>query len=73
MNLDKLQKWHQTKIGLSVYAGFELFAAYIMASFAIDSGSLFHYFLFFVFFTGGLVNSVKLVRKLLHDKKPKKQ
>ncbi len=62
----KITKWHQTVIGLLVFAVVELLLAYGFASLAIDRGSLWWYALTLITFIGTLRNLIKLIRKVSH-------
>jgi hypothetical protein len=66
--MDKLAKWHQTKIGMAVFGAIELAIAYIFVSLAIDRGSWWWYALALVFLFGGLRNYAKLVGRFFNDK-----
>ena len=63
MNIDKFDRWHQTKKGLITFGLVELAVAYLLASIAIDSGSLIVYGLGFVAFIGGVKNLYNLFDK----------
>ena len=63
MTLKQLKAWHDTKKGLMVFGVVELLIAYVFASLAINSGSLWQYFLTLVLFIGGIQNFLKLVTK----------
>ncbi len=66
----KLEQWHQTKLGLAVFGLVELGLAYINASQALDSGSLLRWFIAIVLFIGAMVNFVKFIGKVVgHDKR----
>jgi hypothetical protein len=66
--LQKLDKWHKTKLGLLVFAIFELVIAYVFASLAIDRGNFLWYLLALIFLVGFLQNLVKLIRSFAHGK-----
>lgn len=62
-----LDKWHQTKLGLLVFALVELAIAYGFASLAIDRGNPLWYLLTLIFLFGALQNLFKLTGKLIYD------
>lgn len=66
--IKQLDKWHQTKTGLLVFALAELLIAYGFASLAIDRGDLWYYLLTLIFLVGSLQNFFKLIGKLIHGK-----
>lgn len=43
MNVDKLHIWKQTKVGLLAFGLIEIALAYVLASLAIDTGSIWFY------------------------------
>ena len=59
-----LHTWHQTRTGLLLFGVVELSIAYLFASLAIDSGSLWQYALTLLFFVGGLRNIVLIGREV---------
>ena len=63
--LEKLDKWHKTRIGLLTFALVELAIAYGFGSWAIDSGNLFDYLFAILFLIGGLQNLVKFTTKVV--------
>lgn len=63
MNIDKLDRWHQTKKGLITFGLVELAVAYLLTSKAIDNGSLIVYVLALVAFIGGVKNLYNLSSK----------
>jgi hypothetical protein len=71
MTLRELKTWHETKTGLLVFGLAELLIAYIFASLAIDSGSLWFYLLTLIFAVGAAQNLFKLVVKIIHGNKSK--
>jgi hypothetical protein len=66
--INKLDKWHKTKLGLLLFGLAELAIAYGLGSLAIDRGNLFWYLLTLVFLIGTLQNFFKLIGKLFNDK-----
>lgn len=62
--LQALDKFHKTRTGYLVFGLVELGLAYLFLSLAINSGSLWEYFLGIVFLIGFLRNLINLVRKL---------
>ena len=63
---NRLDKWHQTKLGLLVFALLELALAYGFVSLSIDRGNLFWYLLTLIFLIGFLQNLIKLIGKLFN-------
>lgn len=63
--LQKLDTWHKTKQGLLVFGLVELIAAYILASLALNSGSLLQWTLAIVLLIGGLQNGFKLLMQVV--------
>jgi hypothetical protein len=59
--IKQLDKWHQTKPGLLVFALVELAVTYGFASLAIDRGNLWWYLLTLIFLVGTLQNLFKLI------------
>jgi hypothetical protein len=66
--LNQLDKWHQTKLGLLVFAIVELAIAYGFASLSIDRGNFWWYLLTLIFFVGFLQNLFKLIGKIFNGK-----
>lgn len=64
--LERLDRWHKTKLGLLVFGLAELGLAYGFASLSIDRGNLWWYLLTLVFLVGALQNLFKLIGKLIH-------
>jgi hypothetical protein len=62
--LQKLDTWHKTKQGLFVFGLIELIAAYILASLAINSGSLLQWGLAIILLLGSLQNGFKLIMRM---------
>lgn len=60
--LDKLDRFHNTKLGYAVFALFGLGVAYLFASYAIDSGNWFDYLIALLGIIVFLQNSARLVR-----------
>jgi hypothetical protein len=69
--LERLDRWHQTKKGLAVFAAVELILAYLFAIWAIDKGNLLDYLLAVVFTVGFLQNAIKLGIKIARERKDK--
>jgi hypothetical protein len=67
--LQKLDKWHQTKLGLLIFALAELAIAYGFASLSIDRGNFWWYLFTLIFFVGFLQNTFKLIGKLFTQKR----
>ncbi|HSW37591.1 MAG TPA: hypothetical protein VLG37_04470 [Candidatus Saccharimonadales bacterium] len=59
--IKKLENWHQTKLGLLVFALLELAIAYGFGSLAIDRGSFGWFLLTLIFLIGSLQNFIKLI------------
>lgn len=59
--VDKLDKWHKTRLGLLVFGVIELGVSYGFICLAIDRGNLWWYILSLIFLVGSLQNIVKLV------------
>jgi hypothetical protein len=62
MNLQAIDKWHKTKLGNLFFALFELTVAYLFASLAIDSGSLWQYAVAILLFIGAIQNFVRIFK-----------
>ena len=71
MSIKSFSKWHQTKLGLGVFAVVELLIAYGLASLAIDRGSLWWYLLTVIFLFGTTQNIIRLIGKCIHADKPR--
>jgi hypothetical protein len=65
----QLKAWHNTRVGLLVFAIAELLLAYGAASWAIDSGNLLLYLATIVLLIGGLQNLIKLGMTFFHGKR----
>jgi hypothetical protein len=59
--LNKLDKWHKTRLGLLVFAILELAITYGFLSLSIDRGNFFWYLITLVFLVGFLQNFIKLI------------
>jgi hypothetical protein len=59
--IDKLDKWHKTRLGLLVFAIIELAIAYGFLSLSIDRGNFWWYLLTLIFLVGFLQNFSKLI------------
>jgi hypothetical protein len=59
--IKQLDKWHQTKIGLLIFALVELAIAYGFVSLSIDRGNFWWYLLTLIFLVGALQNLFKLI------------
>lgn len=59
--LQKFEKWHQTREGLISFTLIEAGLAYVFASLAIDSGSLWQWLLAIVLAIGSVQNFVKFM------------
>ena len=67
--LHKLDKFHETRIGLGLFALLGLAVAYIAMSWAIDSGSWFDYILALVAIIVFLQNGLKLIKVMRRRKR----
>lgn len=67
--MNQLHKWHQTKLGLLIFALAELAVSYGFISLAIDRADLWWYILTLIFFIGFLQNLAKLIRELFSGQK----
>jgi hypothetical protein len=67
--INKLHIWHQTRLGLLVFALVELVIAYVFASLAIDRGNLWWYLLTLIFFVGSLQNLFRLIGAHSHGRR----
>ncbi len=70
--IQKLDKWHKTKIGLLVFAFIELAIAYGFFSLSIDRGNFAWYLLTLLFLFGSLQNLFKLIGKFINGDKTAK-
>lgn len=66
--IQKLDKWHQTKLGLLVFALVELLIAYGFASLSIDRGNFLWYLLALLFLIGSLRNLTAFIGALVYKK-----
>ncbi|HSX27727.1 MAG TPA: hypothetical protein VLG25_03000 [Patescibacteria group bacterium] len=57
----KLEAWHRTKVGHTVFGTIELVLAYLIGSRAIDTGSWWEYFLTVFFLLGVAQNFTRLI------------
>ncbi len=67
--IDKLDKWHKTKLGLLIFALVELALAYGFVSLAIDRGNILWYLLSLIFLVGALQNVFKVIGAFAHGKR----
>jgi hypothetical protein len=67
--LQKLDKWHRTKVGLLFFGLVELVIAYGFVSLAIDRGNLFYYLLTLIFLIGALQNLFKFIGAFFDGKR----
>lgn len=67
--LHKLDKFHETRLGLGLFALLGLVVAYVAMSWAIDSGSWFDYILALVAIIVFLQNGIKLIRSLRYGQR----
>lgn len=66
--LHGFKTWHNTKLGLLVFALIELGLVYAFASLAIDRGNLVYYGLIVLCLMGAMQNSALLIRKIRHGR-----
>jgi hypothetical protein len=64
--INKLDKWHKTRLGLLVFVIVELTMAYVFGSLAIARGNWLWYLLMLVLLVGSLQNLFKLIGKIIH-------
>ncbi|MDZ7744391.1 MAG: hypothetical protein U5K77_01375 [Candidatus Saccharibacteria bacterium] len=57
----RLHKWHKTPQGLTIFAVMEFALAYVFSSWAIDSGSYWHYIPAVILLLGGIQNTARLI------------
>jgi hypothetical protein len=67
--INKLNKWHKTKLGLLTFALIELGLTYGFISLSIDRGNPLYYLLTLIFLIGFLQNFFKLIGKLFNGNK----
>jgi hypothetical protein len=67
--IHRLHHWHQAPAGLLAVGLLEAIALYIVASLAIDTGSLWYYGLALVLLAGVVQSISKLVTRLIRKKK----
>jgi len=60
MSVQTLDKFHRTRVGYLVFGLVELGLAYLVASLAIDSGSLWEWALAFILLFGCLQNLARI-------------
>ena len=63
--LDKLDKFHNTKLGYAMFALFGLVIAYVFISFAIDTGNWFDYLIVLLAIVVFLQNLTKLISSFI--------
>ena len=59
--LNRLNRWHGTKLGLFLFGLIELAISYGFISLAIDRGNLWWYLLALIFFVGALNNWFRVI------------
>lgn len=64
--IKKINKWHETKLGLSVFLMVELALAYGFMSWAIYNGNIICWIITIFFFVGFVKNTLKLFGRLIH-------
>ena len=70
--LNKLDKWHKSRLGLLVFGLVELAAAYGFVSLSIDRGNLWWYLLTLIFLVGALQNLFKLIGTFTNGRRTSK-
>ena len=68
--LRAFDKWHKTRLGLTVFALVELAITYGFVSLSIDRGSLWYYLLTLIFLVGTLRNLGMLIGSFFHGRRP---
>jgi len=63
--MQRINQWHQTRVGLVVISIIEAGLLYLFASLAIDSGSLLDYTISFLLLVAIIQNGVLLVYRML--------
>lgn len=71
MLLNRLDKFHKTKLGLFVFGLLELAAAYAFFGLSVDRGNFWWYLLTLVLLVGGLQNIFKLISLFFKNGKSK--
>lgn len=61
--VNSLDKLHRTKRGKLIFGAIEFILAYIFATLAIDSGSIWQYFLAVILLIGGVNNLINAGKK----------
>jgi predicted acyltransferase len=69
MDIRTLDRWHKTRTGHLIFGLAEIALAYLFASLAIDSGSLWEYAAAIILLAGGMQNLVKIFRASKHEHK----
>jgi hypothetical protein len=67
MNLQSIDRWHQTRTGHLIFGLGELGLAYAFASLAINSGSLWQYALAIISLVGAIQNFVRIFRPINNE------
>jgi len=67
--MKRLKEWHETKLGLLIFAVVELAVAYGLLSWAFDNGNLLLYILVIILVVGFFQNIVRLIGKFVHGNK----
>jgi len=62
-----LDIFHKSRVGQLVFGIIELALAYLFGSLAVNSGSLWEWFLAIVFVIGFLQNFIKFIRRIVLD------
>lgn len=69
MNLQAIDQWHQTRTGNLLFGLAELGLAYLFASLAINSASLWQYALAFILIFGSVRNFVRIFKQPKNEHK----
>jgi hypothetical protein len=69
MNLQAVDKWHQTRTGHLIFGLAELGLSYLFISLAINSGSLWQYALAIIFFAGSVQNLARIFKTSINERK----
>lgn len=65
----KLDRFHKTRLGYTIFGVIELMVAYAFVSLAIDRGNLFWYILTLLFLVGALRNIFNALIGKRHEKR----
>jgi len=65
--VQRMTAWHQTKIGLLVFAVLEAATAALFLDWAVTGGSWLDWLCFVILVSGFVQNAFKLILKVRHD------